>query len=282
MNLAVLTTFLAVIETGSLIRAAEKLNVTQSTVTARINNLEQDLGQVLFHRRRSGTELTSSGFKFQRYAQVMTEVWRQARLETSLPPQAESLINIGCHMDLWPDLGRDLVHGLRQQHPNVALSAWQGEQGDLNRWLGTGLVDAALCYTPTIAENQTVTVLQVDQMVLVTTHQEGGNPDQLLSAGDYIYVDGGEDFRRRHALAYPLMDTPAVTIGSAVWALDNLLQLGGTAYLPRRIVQAALATGRLREVAEATTFERRSYLITNKNSAADQDWIVGVLSKQRA
>jgi DNA-binding transcriptional LysR family regulator len=36
MNLTSLQTFLAILETGSLVRAADKLNVTQSTVTARL------------------------------------------------------------------------------------------------------------------------------------------------------------------------------------------------------------------------------------------------------
>ncbi|MDH3604499.1 MAG: LysR family transcriptional regulator, partial [Candidatus Tectomicrobia bacterium] len=85
MNITALKTFLAIVETGNLVRAAEHLNVTQSTVTARVSNLEHDLGQRLFHRRKSGAELTTSGFKFQRYAQQMTDLWRQARQETSLP-----------------------------------------------------------------------------------------------------------------------------------------------------------------------------------------------------
>ena len=44
MNLQSLATFLAIIETGSLVRAAERLNVTQSTVTARLKALEDHLG----------------------------------------------------------------------------------------------------------------------------------------------------------------------------------------------------------------------------------------------
>ena len=82
MDGTVLRTFVEVVDCGSLIAAARRLNVTQSTVTARINSLEREIGQKLIHRNKSGTELTSAGFKFQRYAEVMLQLWRQARFET--------------------------------------------------------------------------------------------------------------------------------------------------------------------------------------------------------
>ena len=61
MNLTSLQTFLAILETGSLVRAADKLNVTQSTVTARLKTLEEELGQVLINRQKSGATLRRPG-----------------------------------------------------------------------------------------------------------------------------------------------------------------------------------------------------------------------------
>ena len=107
MNLSTIQTFIAIAEAGQLNRAAERLHVTQSTVTARLNNLEAELGQTLFQRRKSGTELTSAGFRFQRHAQLMMDTWRQARQETALPAGIHSSFNLGCHSDLWPDLGEN-------------------------------------------------------------------------------------------------------------------------------------------------------------------------------
>ena len=53
MNITSLKTFLAIVETGSLVRASEKLHVTQSTVTARLKTLEDELGQILLTRQKS-------------------------------------------------------------------------------------------------------------------------------------------------------------------------------------------------------------------------------------
>ena len=57
MNLAGLQTFLAILNAGSLARASEQLHVGQSTVTARLQKLEEEIGQTLFHRQKSGVSV---------------------------------------------------------------------------------------------------------------------------------------------------------------------------------------------------------------------------------
>ena len=95
MHLVALKTLLAIIETGSLIKAAERLNVTQSTVTARLQSLESSLGQKLVQRNKNGASLTASGLKLKRYAEVILELWRQAEAETALPPDMAAIYHMG-------------------------------------------------------------------------------------------------------------------------------------------------------------------------------------------
>ena len=85
MNIVGLQTFVSIVETGSLVRASEQLNVTQSTVTARLRTLEQELGATLLLRHKSGVTLTASGTKLLGYAEIMIGLWRQARQETAPP-----------------------------------------------------------------------------------------------------------------------------------------------------------------------------------------------------
>lgn len=269
MNIAVLRTFLAIVETRNLSRAAEMLNVTQSTITARLNGLEEDLGQSLFHRRKSGAELTAAGFRFERYAQLMVDLWRQARQEASLPSHVDMVCNFGCHFDLWAEFGQKLFDNVRRIQPNAALAIWPGEQADLDRWLGTGLVDAALCYAPTLTESWTARALRRDLLLLVSTEKR----QMMRSDPAYIYVDSGEEFRRSHAEAYPDADTPLAMFGSSTWALDHLLTVGGSAYLPRRLIVDHLACERLHPVPNAPEFVRRTYLVVN-NSVIDRwSWL---------
>ena len=54
-------TFLAVVRAGIFVNAADRLHVTQSTVSARIHTLENALGCTLFVRNKGGTTLTAAG-----------------------------------------------------------------------------------------------------------------------------------------------------------------------------------------------------------------------------
>ncbi|MDX1743391.1 MAG: LysR family transcriptional regulator, partial [Ruegeria sp.] len=61
MDIELARTFLAVVETGTFFDAANRVHVTQSTVSMRIRTLEQQLGQAVFERGKSGATLTPAG-----------------------------------------------------------------------------------------------------------------------------------------------------------------------------------------------------------------------------
>lgn len=277
MNLDEIRTFLAVVETGSLVAASRRLHVTQSTVTARVNGLEEELGQKLLHRNKSGAELTSAGFKFKRYAEVMVQVWRQARSEVSLPAGVESACNVALEFDLWPEVGQRFLDHVRRASPGVAVAVWPGEQRQVDHWLRTGLVDIAFCYAPQSGESFASRVLFDDSLVLVAD-RPGNFPDLLP---DYVYVDHGDEFRRQHAAAFPLAATSAVTIASSDWALDHILRHGGSGYLPLRHVAAALERAVLHRVDGAPGLSRRVYVVENAQTVRAWPWYEGAVAAAR-
>jgi len=273
MNITSLRTFLAVVETGSLIAASKQMNVTQSTITARLHALEDDLGQKLLMRQKSGATMTASGLKFKRYAEVMTELWRQAKQETSLPDGMTAMCNIGCQLDLWPRIGHEFFNDINNRHPDVAVTAWPATQTDIERWLGAGVIDLALGYQPSVQAGQTNLVLGEDKLVLV-----GDRPDRPARFDDgYIYVDAGEAFGRDHAAAYADAGVARISFGSAQWALEHLLDQGGSAYLPLRLSAHHLHEGRLFRLADAPQFNRRIMLIMSDASTRHWPWLDAVV-----
>lgn len=268
MNLSFLRTFLEVVDAGNLNRAAERLHVTQSTVTTRINALEDQLGQKLLLRNKSGTALTSAGFKFQRYAELMVQLWRQASHEISLPEAFDSVCNIGCHFDLWHDVGQGWFDGIRAHHPEIALSVWAGDQTEMDRWIASGLVDVALCYSSNVRDNAFARLLYEDPLVLVSST----SPDAPYPDPPHLYVDLGEDFRRQHAAVFPNAAAPALIFGTAAWALDHLLEKGGTGYLPLSLAAASLEAGTLYHVVDAPVFSRAVYLVGDAATTRSWDW----------
>ncbi|HEV7610374.1 MAG TPA: LysR family transcriptional regulator [Steroidobacteraceae bacterium] len=268
MDIEELNTFLEVIRTQSLVTAARHLHVTPSTVTARISTLEEKLGQKLLHRRKSGAILTAAGFKFQRYAELMTQVWRQARYEVALPPGVEGVCNVGLEFDLWHNVGSRFLDHVRAHAPGIATAMWPGEQRQLQRWLDMGLIDTAFCYVPHAGAEYTSRLLLEDELILVSA--SGDHSAALDSA--YVYVDHGDQFRRQHAEAFPEARPSPVTIAASDWALEYLLRTDSKGYLPARVVGPLIASGRLHRVEEAPSFLRRVYLVESARATQSRPW----------
>lgn len=272
MNLTGLETYLAIVDSGNLVRAAEKLHVSQSTVTTRLQSLERDVGAQLVTRHKSGIELTEAGRRFRHHAEVMVELWGQATQDVALPDSVDVVASIGCNSDLWPGPGRQLFDTIRTEYPTAALTVLPGDQAEIERLLRGGLIDIGLTYEVAIQHNQTIRSLPTEQLVLVSDR-----PDSPMKFDPkYIYVEGGEEFRRRHAAAYSDAGTARLSFGRAEWALDELLENGGSAYLPKRLISEHLATGCLFLVADAPEFTRNAYVVLSER-ATEWEWLAPLL-----
>ncbi len=259
MNLASLQTFLTVVQLGNLNRAAEQLNVTQSTVTARLDALEAELGRRLLLRSRRGAVMTKAGFAFQRHAETMLQSWDLARRSVELAEGFSGLLSLACETALWIGLGDRWFADLRSRFPERALEAWPGTTDEIRRWLASGLVDAALSQEPLSGRGFGARLVSRDSIVLVSMLDL---KTQAWQSG-YIQVDHGAEFRRWHAQYWPDQPVSALAFGSADWALAHLLERGGAAYLPERML--ATAVPGLHLVPDAPSFEQSIYLATRDN-----------------
>lgn len=275
MSLVLIKTFLTIVETGSLVKASRKLNITQSTVTSRLKSLEDDVGQALIYRQKSGIVLTSPGIKFHRYAEAMSNMWQQALIETSLPKGMESICNLGCDPDLWPGVGRNLVRRIRQNHPTTALTFQQATSTQLADQLAIGIIDAAISYKQTILPNMTTLELAPERLELFSTAPHTpvrGDPN-------YTYFDAGPEFGSQHAAAYSDAGIAKHTFGSARWVLDFLQDNGGSAYLPTQLASDLVDQGKLFKLDNAPDFIRRVFLITNDTTQTDWKWLHGLVGE---
>ena len=69
MEIRVLRYFLTIAREGSITSAAEQLHITQPTLSRQIKDLEDELGQKLFHRSSHSMKLTQEGFIFRQRAE---------------------------------------------------------------------------------------------------------------------------------------------------------------------------------------------------------------------
>jgi len=85
--------FLAVVDSGSVSRAAGRLFVAQSALSKQISDLETDLDVQLLHRSRSGVFPTESGKVFYEYGKAILKQMSDAREAVHFPPMPSSAMS---------------------------------------------------------------------------------------------------------------------------------------------------------------------------------------------
>lgn len=86
---------LTVVAAGNFSQASSRLFITQSTVSARIATLEEQLGCRLFVRNKAGTSLTPAGYRFQNYAVTLVRTLERARQDIGVVRGYRASITIG-------------------------------------------------------------------------------------------------------------------------------------------------------------------------------------------
>ncbi len=265
MDINLARTFLMVTETGSFIDAAHKLNITQSTVSARIKGLEDLLGRPLFERSKTGAELTTAGEQFHKHALALVRVWQRAQLEVSLSDQHRDHLAVGAPSSLWQGFLLKWVGWLRSENPDIAVTAAVGLASVLTQRLIEGALDLAVMYRPIQPPGHIVEHLFDEEFVLVSS----ARPGQRKASTDYVFVDWGPDFQQDHASAYPELSNPGLNFDIGASSLEYLLNNECSGYFPLRLVKTHIGRGKLRQPKRARRFVYPVYMVYPE--ARDED-----------
>ncbi len=258
MDLELLRTFLEVERVRHFGQAAEALHLTQAAVSARIKLLETQLGVVLFNRLRRDIQLTPEGHRLVRHADRLIHGWRQARQEVAAKGIQDQLV-VGGSLRLWDVLLQDWLHRIRKQYPLLAIIAESHTPEILVRRLLDGLIDVAFMSEPPQLE-----LIKTEEVAIIDLHMvssfENLELTRALESG-YIMVDWGLSYALRHRQLFPEAPEPLLRVGQARIALEHMLELGGTAYLPLRIVKDLIASKKLFLVNKAPNIRRMAYAV---------------------
>ncbi|RIK96545.1 MAG: LysR family transcriptional regulator [Proteobacteria bacterium] len=267
MDIELARTFLEIVRSRSFVRAAERLNLSQTAVSARVRTLENHLGRPLFLRSKSGATLTPAGEQFLRYAPMFVQLWERARHQVAVPRGRRAVLAIGGELSLWHPWLLDWLHWMRRQAADVALRVQVDVPDSLARQVAEGVLDIAVMYAPQQRPGARIELLLEEQLVLVTTHEA----PREAGSGDYVFVDWGPDFALHHGLNFPEAIDSGLFVGLGPLALSYILEAGGSGYFRRRAVASHLAEGRLHLVPGAPSF---SYPIYAVCSARGDDGLI--------
>lgn len=262
MDITLARTFLEIVATRSFQRAAERLHVTQTAVSARVRTLEDLLGRQLFVRNKSGASLTSAGEHFMRYAPTLVQVWERARHQVAVPAGRRAVVTVGCEVSLWDPLLLDWLLWMRRAAPHLALRTEVGAPESLIRQVSEGILDIAIVYAPQQRPGLRIELLIEEKLVLVTTMRRARAP----RPADYVYVDWGPEFAAQHNLAFPELSSAGVFAGLGPLGRAYLLEAGGSGYFRLSVVRDHLESGRLRRIPGAPEFLYPAYAVYSDQS----------------
>lgn len=257
MDTQVVKTFLEVALTGSFGHAASRLNVGQTTVSARIRKLEEQLGQTLFDRRKSGAELTLAGRQFLRLAPSFVQLGERLTREVLNSTDHTSVLSIGFEVSLARNWVISWLHWLRQNMPETAIHLKVDIPVDLIRRVSDGLLDAAIMHAPPHRSGITVEKLGEDHLAMYTTDPS------IRSVQDprFIYVDWGPVFAQEFKVRFPNFREGPVSIDFPPLAERYIMKHGGAAYGRQSVAKPYVEAKKIVLVQDAPRFAYPIYAV---------------------
>ncbi len=256
MDLELLRTFLELNRTRHFGRAAEALFVTQAAVSSRLKSLEAQLGVTLFDRSTREMRLTPEGGRLIRHSEKLIAAWRAARQDVSLAEASQQLV-IGGSLRLWDVLLQRWLHDLRRNYPDLAIIAEAQTPDFLTRKLIDGTLDVAILLEPAQLDIMQIREIATVEFILVSS--DSGLSVEKALEDNYVFVDWGLSFGLDHRRTFPDASEAITRVSHAKMALEYISLIGGSAYLPRRMVDKDVEMGLLHEVVDAPTFTRQAY-----------------------
>ena len=168
MSLYSYKVFLEVADSGSFVKASEKLNLSPSAVSHAVKALENEFGFSLFNRSRSGAVLTGSGQRVIPYIRSLIKLQNNLEQEVNIINQFDvGAVRIAMFASVASNWFIKILHDFKEKNPGIDVIFQQGDYADIIRWLENGDVDMAFT-TDEMSKDLNFTPLRKDPLICVT------------------------------------------------------------------------------------------------------------------
>ncbi|AOT62336.1 MULTISPECIES: LysR family transcriptional regulator [Streptomyces] len=276
MQFQQLVYFVAVAETRHFTRAAERVHVSQPSLSQQIRALEKELGAELFSRARGNIALTDAGEALLPLARRILADADTARQEVhELARLRRGRVRLGATPSLCTGLLPEVLRAFHDLYPGIRILIEEGGSHDLVRGLARGALDLALVVLPLPAQSPaltTVELLQEDLVVVSSAAEEAPRrPVRIadLQGRPMVMFRHGYDLRELTVAACRAEGfEPSFTVeGGEMDAVLGFVRAGlGVAVVPSMV--AARAGRDVRVTALAPPGLRRTVALAHRSDVA--------------
>ncbi|MBF6220103.1 MULTISPECIES: LysR family transcriptional regulator [Nocardia] len=142
-----LVSFITIAEELHFGRAAQRLHLTQPSLSAQLQKLEKSLGVQLVARNSHEVKLTPAGREFESQARlIVAQMDRAAQAAKATAEGRAGTLNIGYNLPASRHVLPEALTRMTERHPDIVVSLWEKRTGPQLAALSDGSLDLALVY----------------------------------------------------------------------------------------------------------------------------------------
>lgn len=229
MDIQLLETFTDLMETRSFNQTAERLGITQSTVSHRIGTLEKLLGARLFNRSRSGTLPTLAGERFLQHAKTLNTQWRDAQRHISSAQAHDQSIRLGLHHDVAGGLMGTMAQVLKAEFPKAAFHFDSDYCARISEEIISSKLDFGLVLIP--HHSPELHIVPVGELIYTMVSTSVSSFDRVTEE-HYVVPDVSPDFAQLHQHLLPHLSHAHLSCKPSGAVATLLQSCSATTYLP--------------------------------------------------
>ena len=183
LNFETLLTFVLLAENNSFTKTAELQHIVQSTVSARIHDLENELGKTLFRRDNRRVELTAAGTLYVDYAKRLISLYEESKSKIGTSKYFDRRLTIGSLDIIWRSALHKVVQKFVRKNPNVSIHSINYSTNFITPLLLDRTIDVAFICLP--IRMQTIRCMPAfyDDVILVA------NPEHQIASKSFVELD---------------------------------------------------------------------------------------------
>ncbi|MFD2656385.1 LysR family transcriptional regulator [Gracilibacillus thailandensis] len=246
MELRHLITFKTIVDAGGFKKASDQLGYAQSSVTAHIKELEEELEKPLFDRMGRKTILTQAGHDFYPYALEIIELYAKSKAVVSEGEEPSGRLTIGASESLMVHWLPDLLMEFTEKYPKVELVLKSLQYENITAQLKSGDIDIAILVELPDWQVSELHINQISEesLSLIKGKNKREKPERMLiTEYQCSWRPIIEDYIKKTDTAISKIELPSLE------AIKKLVICGlGVSMLPYFVVKEELHNDQLEEI----------------------------------